>query len=1499
MVITIRNAEPIITLASTTTLSDQRHGWETQPSAPDAAIVFTDDGQSNVVKLRFFFVPLLLWLTCFPNQAWAIPSPDIVINVFASLAQVLGLLSLTIGGLACSLRRGKKRANRGGSPWPFRISLALLVVTGISFLLYYGYRDNLDHQRVRANLIRSSTEEGKRVGDSSLKTLSFSEQRDHPRGLSTEQLALWLEQGRPLNLIDVRETEETEAAMIAGAWHRRYPDLMANRQGLTIPGRHTILLCFSGNRSSELCDRFAQDNIPCQFMIGGYEKWLAEGRALDTAARSTQALRHLPDFRHDDSLLDTPEVDKLVNQHHALFVDVRYPGDFAKGHLPDAINIPLRKMPSQEMWDALRRLPKTRPIIAPCYDKRSCFYALVLGLRLDRLGYDFRGRYTVPHEFLPPPRERAHVTAWTQRQHGATFLGLIGKPMQWVLDGLHRRTGSLLLAIFLTVIGLRLLLLPFTVKAEVDRLREAKRAPQRAQLREQLKDHPWRLTRALHRLQREDGVTPMVNMVGHLLQLILFIGLFTVVNTTAQRHEGALLWLHMSQADPYYLLPTLVSGLIFLQLWCNTPKPSKAKLILFVAATGIILVLTYKLSAALNIYLSLNVGLLILHGFVVRAVYKQLGRSRGQRWSPRLHAKADAGIIPLRHLRADAGGGNKAGKLADLLQAGFPVPDGFVITHDRVSQGELSARDRRKIKKAWARLHAHKVAVRSSGLNEDGSAMSYAGVFESKLEVTWEGFFEALAEVKASLTSGRSAAYSGKVEHGGIVVQRMVDAEYAGVLFTEHPATSGSLMVEMVTGLGEALVSGQATPEPYQFGRYSGRPMFDGHPPIDLTPLLDLGKQVERRYGRPQDIEWAYAGGQFHLLQTRDITSHSRCNGDQQDVFEQERFRLLELCKEQPPDEVVLKQNDLSALLPNPTRLSLSMMNRLWESGGTVDLACRRLGIPYRVEEEAPPYVVTAFGSLYVNCIEQRKRMGKGPGMVATFQLSRAAETIEREFKAAFLPTYLRTVRLREALDLHRLSLEELVHLFAVWEHEFVTENYVQAEIINLAAEYYMQVAKTALERRGKDPAVYLGQLPETVVHRAMALLSLIRQGKYSVHSFLELFGHRAPQDFELSMPRYRENLAQVEEMVARVQAHEPKTETKALDIQHPILARSIERARRFQTLKEEAKHYCLHDYTLLRQLLLEIDHRLELNGGIFTLETREVLQLADAGFVQEVGGLVKNRLQVSVTREQARPALEFRVTDLEPFGLNVQCGTSESTATHVLHGLRVSGGGEESGRVRVLDGAADIDSFQPGEILVARFTDPTWVPLFSRASGIITEVGGWLSHAAIVARELGLAGIVDVRDATQSLKTGDLVCLRPDGTVEIEQKTRRGELRYPADAEVIIQWNGQTMPGKLVDISRSGALIEASPAIAEHVETATTGVLQLEPEYTSVSCMVVRHDANRLGISFIILLEPPTVQRLRQTNPCNWTQSPEGEGATEHRDQREVSRVPLQLVPA
>lgn len=83
---------------------------------------------------------------------------------------------------------------------------------------------------------------------------------------------------------------------------------------------------------------------------------------------------------------------------------------------------------------------------------------------------------------------------------------------------------------------------------------------------------------------------------------------------------------------------------------------------------------------------------------------------------------------------------------------------------------------------------------------------------------------------------------------------------------------------------------------------------------------------------------------------------------------------------------------------------------------------------------------------------------------------------------------------------------------------------------------------------------------------------------------------------------------------------------------------------------------------------------------------------------------------------------------------------------------------GKVTGKARIIKNLDDLSDLQTGEILITRFTDPNWTPALGKAKGVVTEIGGVLSHAAIIGRELGIPAILGLKCATQIIKTGDLI---------------------------------------------------------------------------------------------------------------------------------------------
>ncbi|MFC7615410.1 PEP/pyruvate-binding domain-containing protein [Actinokineospora soli] len=282
--------------------------------------------------------------------------------------------------------------------------------------------------------------------------------------------------------------------------------------------------------------------------------------------------------------------------------------------------------------------------------------------------------------------------------------------------------------------------------------------------------------------------------------------------------------------------------------------------------------------------------------------------------------KSDVGVV-----------GGKGANLGELMAAGFRVPDGFAVTADafrrsaddlgpdldpeRMGKAVLAAGAAPEVRAAIAAAYRELgedalVAVRSSATAEDSATTSFAGMNRTLTNVRGaDAVVDAVVECWASLFAPRSVAY--RDEHGltdepaiAVVVQRMVQSERSGVMFTADPVTGHTdrVVVEAAFGLGEVVVSGAVEPDTYvlakagptvesvRVGAQTHKIALgaDGERRIDLpadesarrvlteaeaVELARTGLAIERHYGVPQDIEWAIADGATWIVQTRPITT--------------------------------------------------------------------------------------------------------------------------------------------------------------------------------------------------------------------------------------------------------------------------------------------------------------------------------------------------------------------------------------------------------------------------------------------------------------------------------------------------------------------------------------------------------------------------------------------------------------------------------------------------
>jgi pyruvate,water dikinase len=252
--------------------------------------------------------------------------------------------------------------------------------------------------------------------------------------------------------------------------------------------------------------------------------------------------------------------------------------------------------------------------------------------------------------------------------------------------------------------------------------------------------------------------------------------------------------------------------------------------------------------------------------------------------------------------------GGKGASLARMTAEGLPVPAGFVVPSSALAEAVDGERLRalaragdyagahalvvraesagREVDEAYAQLGAGRVAVRSSACAEDSETASYAGQQETFLNVEGvEDVRRRIVECWASFFSGRALFYrerKGSLDdlRMAVVVQRMVDPEKSGVLFTVDPVQRrrDRMVIEAVFGLGEQVVSGEVTPDHYvvdRSGSVKRERLANGGvlQPEELTKLAELGRMLQDRFGCPQDVEWAIVDGQLYLLQSRPVTT--------------------------------------------------------------------------------------------------------------------------------------------------------------------------------------------------------------------------------------------------------------------------------------------------------------------------------------------------------------------------------------------------------------------------------------------------------------------------------------------------------------------------------------------------------------------------------------------------------------------------------------------------
>lgn len=785
--------------------------------------------------------------------------------------------------------------------------------------------------------------------------------------------------------------------------------------------------------------------------------------------------------------------------------------------------------------------------------------------------------------------------------------------------------------------------------------------------------------------------------------------------------------------------------------------------------------------------------------------------------------------------------GGKARNLMRLVALGCPVPAGFVLTTDAyrafATSNSIPADLASEIEAAYSSLGGGAVAVRSSATAEDLDNESFAGEQETILNVRgYADLLDAIRSVWASLWTERAVAYRRHAgDHGadlamGVVVQQMVDAQTAGVIFTVEPVSGNRrcLVVEACRGLGHALVSGELTPDHYELDRVTLKSrrqwLGDKFEPRDcltgpqLKSLAKAALNIEAHFGCPQDIEWAIDPYGIHILQTRPITTL-------QNPAEQVEWQS------QVAGAIWVRRGGggLTEYLPAPPS-PLYATSQFQTINDLHDLHGEEMGIA----ASNPSYALIN-GHVYVR--QDYKFRPRGFLLpIRYWQAARRGVSMWR----AWLPDHLRKLDQLSSARVSQLSNAALFdHVTALIELNSVAWDLtVRASRTWVFTEpLFRHIYRWIRPIVGADPVVFLrgfesrtmeaehalgelvrGALIDPEINRCLLLssasqtldrLSHTPGGRFwleEFQSYSRKYGHLVENhDYLYAAPaddpakvfasiRFRMSLVQDDplERQKRLGTERAKATLLAWEklasypLRKTIFRWILSWAQEGASVREDVYFHALRGWPAARRGILALGDRLVNAGAIARAEDIFFLtwtELKRASIDGEIGGwktIIGERRKEHVRQCHLSPPHSVPL-DGPPLTMSrriknylkrLVVGKSSRTAAQgELHGAPVSPG-RVTGPARLVYSSSEFGRLRKGDIIVTRNATPEWTPTFTIAAGLITDSGGPLSHTSILAREFGIPAVMGVQTATRSISEGQLITIDGgEGSIRLHQE--------------------------------------------------------------------------------------------------------------------------------
>jgi len=713
-------------------------------------------------------------------------------------------------------------------------------------------------------------------------------------------------------------------------------------------------------------------------------------------------------------------------------------------------------------------------------------------------------------------------------------------------------------------------------------------------------------------------------------------------------------------------------------------------------------------------------------------------------------------------------------------------------------------------------------AVRSSSNLEDMDNASFAGVYESYLNV--EGKDAIIASIKvcwASLWSAQAIVYREKYGLAddqalmAVIIQEMIPAKFAGVAFSEDPVAKEKnfILIEYCSGIAEELVSGKITPSQCRFDKEKlaliehrnaeQKAMGD----TILKKLANDIIAIEKKFSRPQDVEWAVdEKGRIYFLQTRPIAPTANIHSEEKAGDFWTRANVGEVL---PGPVTPLTWDVFRATLFNkpglvfePELIDRENMDGFKLINGRVYIRLKQFFDSFCYLPWVTPDVMNRVLGVDTHDLAASYKKPKGFGV----RLVQGQFMLEVFNLIGGVSSQIKKMTPLDAID--REDIEELIK----WNSNcFYIHLKVTAYAIAVFGmlEYFL---KQYLPEKAEEllPRILIGNGNLQTAQQGIALWELscfvkkheklkaeliknqasgvllknikeIDKGSdflLKLDGFLKNNGARAAEEFELAVPRWQEDPEFILKIIKSFLSEDSERDVndemrqrrKSADmavseiigelpfIQKKIFKHLISAYNDFSTKRENVKYRLISGYALIRAFSLD-QAEILLQGNIikqkedvFFLRPAELMPIRKKERSEEYLNLIKKRKE-KYEKFKKQNAPDLVTSD------GIAFRTSQKDE---LQGIGCSPGIVQ-GSARIILDPEQAEQLLDNEILVAPHTDPGWTPLFLRSKAVVTEIGGFLSHGATVAREYGIPAVVNVKDATLRIKNGDLI--QVDGT--------------------------------------------------------------------------------------------------------------------------------------